>query len=83
MTAVPAIAPIVPRVPPQQMGSDNRMRARQAAFRAKNLYPGVVGVTLSRELMDWEQFGYRLGNGGTILELIDHCLQTPLPSKTP
>jgi hypothetical protein len=34
-----------------------------AAFRATLVYPGPVGELLCRELLDWEEFGYRFGGG--------------------
>jgi hypothetical protein len=54
------------------------MRLRAAAFRAPRLYPGPVGELLSRELLSWEEFGYRFGGSRLIMRLIDHLLQTPI-----
>jgi hypothetical protein len=42
------------------------------------LYPGPVGELVSRELLTWEEFGYRLGGGQLIMRLVDHVLTTPL-----
>jgi len=55
-----------------------KMRLRAAADGAKRLYPGPVGELVSRELLTWEEFGYRLGGGRLIMRLVDHVLSTPL-----
>ena len=56
------------------MGNDERMRLRLAAYRARRAYPGPVGELLSRELLSWEEFGYRLGSQGMIMTLVDAIL---------
>jgi hypothetical protein len=33
---------------------------------------------LSRELLTWEEFGYRLGGAQLVMRLVDHVLKTPL-----
>jgi hypothetical protein len=53
-------------------------RRRPPPFRVTRLYPGPVGEVLSRELLTWEEFGYRLGGGQLIMQLVDHVLKTPL-----
>lgn len=63
------------------MDHHEKMRLRAAAFRATRLYPGIPGEVLSRELLSWEEFGWRLGTGGSIMRLADHCLKTPLPGS--
>jgi hypothetical protein len=55
------------------------MRLRAAAFRATSVYPGPVGELLSRELLLWEEFGYRLGTGGLINGVVD-AIMTSLPA---
>jgi hypothetical protein len=55
-----------------RMDHQQRMRLRAAAFQATLVYPGPVGELLRRELMDWEEFGYRFGGGAFIERLIDH-----------
>jgi hypothetical protein len=47
--------------PPVPMDHHEKMRIRAAAFRVTRLYPGPAGEMLSRELLTWEEFGYRLG----------------------
>ena len=45
---------------------------------AARLYPGPVGELLSRELLTWEEFGYRLGGSQLVMRLVDHVLKAPL-----
>ncbi|GAA2886594.1 hypothetical protein GCM10010472_51040 [Pseudonocardia halophobica] len=63
---------------PVPMDHHEKMRLRAAAFRVTRLYPGPVGEVLSRELLTWEEFGYRLGGGQLVMRLVDHVLKTPL-----
>jgi hypothetical protein len=65
-----------------RMDRHQRMRLRTAALRAAQVYPGPVGELLCRELLDWEEFGYRFGGGALVTRLTDHLLSAPLaPSK--
>ena len=61
---------------PVPMQYPEKARVRAAAFRATRLYPGPVGQVLSRELLAWEEFGYRFGNDSVMRELVDHVLAT-------
>lgn len=63
---------------PVPMDHTERMRLRAAAFRATRLYPGPVGELLSRELLTWEEFGYRLGGEQLIMRLVDYVLKEPV-----
>jgi hypothetical protein len=63
---------------PVPVNHQEKMRLREAAFRATRLYPGPVGELLSRELFSWEEFGYRLGGSQLIMRLVDHLLQAPI-----
>lgn len=63
---------------PVPMDFHEKMRLRAATFRVTRLYPGPVGELLSRELLTWEEFGYRLGDGRLVMRLVDHVLTTPL-----
>jgi hypothetical protein len=56
------------------MDHNERKRIRLAAFRATRLYPGPVGELVSRELMSWEEFGYRLSSGSMIMRIVDEVL---------
>lgn len=67
-------------VPAVRMDHHEKLRIRAAAFRAVRLYPGPVGELLSRELLTWEEFGYRLGGSGVIMRLVDHIMKEPLRS---
>ncbi|HEY1973253.1 MAG TPA: hypothetical protein VGH89_35245 [Pseudonocardia sp.] len=60
------------------MDHHERMRLRAAAFRATKVYPGPVGELLSRELLSWEEFGYRLGSRGLILGIVDAVMNAPV-----
>lgn len=77
-------APPTPRTNPPgpglvaPMGHPEKMRIRAAAFRVTRLYPGPVGELLRRELLTWEEFGYRLGGERLIMRLVDHALSAPL-----
>jgi hypothetical protein len=66
---------------PAPMDHHEKMRLRAAAFRATRLYPGPVGELLSRELLTWEEFGYRLGGERLVMRLVDHVLKTPIPQQ--
>jgi hypothetical protein len=63
---------------PASMDHTEKVQLRAAAFRVTRLYPGPVGELLSRELLTWEEFGYRLGGHRLIMRLVDHVLTTPL-----
>lgn len=55
-----------------------RMRLRAAAFRATRVYPGPVGELLSRELLSWEEFGYRLGSSGLVMGIVDAVMNAEI-----
>ena len=59
------------------MDHGERMRIRAAALRATQVYPGPVGELLSRELLSWEEFGYRLGSRNMITGIVDAVLNAP------
>jgi hypothetical protein len=63
---------------PAPMDHHEKMRLRAAAFRATRLYPGPVGELVSRELLTWEEFGYRLGSQQLVMRIVDHVLTTPI-----
>ena len=54
----------------------DRALIREAAVRANQIYPGPVGELLSRELLSWEQFGYRLGSRTSIMQIVEQILST-------
>jgi hypothetical protein len=61
----------VPQKAPDAMDHNERMRCRRAAFLVTREYPGPAGVILSREILQWEEFGYRFGNDSEVKKLID------------
>jgi hypothetical protein len=60
--------------PGMRSEASDRARIREAAVRATEVYPGPVGELLSRELLSWDQFGYRLGSRTTIMQIVDQIL---------
>jgi hypothetical protein len=80
--APPARTSVLPA--PVQAGTDadpmgrseamDRALIREAAVRAGQVYPGPVGELLSRELLSWEQFGYRLGSRTSIMQIVQQIL---------
>jgi hypothetical protein len=64
------------------MDHRSRTRLRAAAFRARLVYPGPVGELITRELLSWEEFGYRLGGNRMIMTLVEHVLRTPAAGPT-
>ena len=69
--------------PPDRMSVPEKTRLRAAAFRATRLYPGPVGELLSRELLTWEEFGYRFGGSSLILLVVDHILKSQIDGMPP
>ena len=66
---------------PVPMDHHEKMRLRAAAFRATRLYPGPVGELVSRELLTWEEFGYRLGGSALVMRLVDQVLKSPMENR--
>lgn len=54
-----------------------RSRYRAAAHHAKRAYPGAVGELLSREILSWEEFGYRLGGEALMAQVVADVLSRP------
>ena len=57
-------------------------RLRAAALHARRIYPGPLGELVSRELIAYADFGYRLSNDGLIPRLATAVLATPTGSVT-
>lgn len=57
---------------PTPMITTDKIKLIASAHLAQRLYPGPVGELIYRELMTWEEFGYRFGNGQLIDRLIKH-----------
>lgn len=60
---------------PARMAAHEANRIRAAAFRAKNLYPGPVGELINRELLTWEEFGFRVGDHSLVRRLVDDVMR--------
>lgn len=69
--------------PPRLMEQHSKIRLRAAAMKVRKLLPGPLGELVARELMIWEEFGYRLGSGSVVLGAIDQIMKTPLPEESP
>lgn len=63
--------------PPAVMAHHERSAMRNAAYRAKRLYPGPVGDLVSRELLAWEDLGYR--SAGLAAALTQNITAAPAP----
>jgi hypothetical protein len=76
--------PPAPQVAAQQapdaMDPHEKRRLRAAAYRAKQVYPGVVGKLIERELMTWEEMGWRLGGHTLVMQLVEHVMTAKLPA---
>lgn len=88
MTAVaPAPGPVetpgaaVPpaTAPPPKTHPNERMRVRAAAYRATRLHPGPLGELAARELLAWEEFGYRFERGSLAMRLVRALEGQPSP----
>lgn len=62
---------------PTPMDYHEKMRLRAAAYHATRAYPGPVGELICRELLHWEEFGYRFGGDSSVAELVNHVLAQP------
>lgn len=65
--------------PPPRLEHHETSRLRAAAHRGKKLYPGPVGLLIERELMGYEEFGFRFDRGGQTAALVHHLMTAPLP----
>lgn len=63
----------------ERMNHDEKKDVRLAAHLARTQYPGPAGELLHRELMTWEEFGYRFDNSSLIRRLIEQILGTAKP----
>lgn len=73
----------VPTDAPERMDHHDRMQLRAAAFRATRVYPGVVGELISKELLSWEEHGWRIGGHGLIRRLVAAVNAAELPIPAP
>jgi len=73
----------VPTDSPPRMEQQERMQLRAAAFRATRVYPGPVGELVSKDLLDWENYGWRIGGHGLIARLVAAVMAAELPTPAP
>lgn len=62
-----------------RMTHPDKIRLRDAAYRAKRIYPGAVGQLIAREFMAHEELSAVLRGDGIITRAVDEILATPLP----
>lgn len=74
-----SLSPSDPSVVPERMDHHDRMKVRAAAFRAQRLYPGAVGELLSRELLSWEESGWRFGSKSIVMRAVGQIMAAELP----
>lgn len=55
---------------PQRMEHDEKTRLRRAAFDATRIGLGPAGEMVSRELLAWEEFGWRLADHGLVARVV-------------
>ena len=65
---------------PARMDLHEKMRLRRAAFQVTRLDLGPVGEMVAKELLAWEEFGWRLAGEGIIARIVDWVeKQSPAP----
>jgi hypothetical protein len=80
-TPPPAGAPLgEPVNKPEKLDHHDKMKIRAAAFQAKRQYPGPVGELICKELLDWEDFGFRFGNRGGLIGRLVAEVTRPAPT---
>ncbi len=79
--AEPPTPPPVPQLHHgERLNHGERARLRTAAGRARQVYPGPVGQLLARELLAWDDFGFRFGDGGLIFGVVTDIEQRAAPA---
>ena len=56
---------------PARMDPHEKMRLRRAAFKVTRLDLGPVGEMVAKELLAWEEFGWRLAGEGIVARIVD------------
>ena len=64
--------------PAPALDMPDKMHMRAAAFRATQLYPNIVGEFLGAEILAWEEYGWRLGGHGRVMQLVHHVMTARL-----
>lgn len=67
----PPVAVPDPTAPVDRLAPAEKTRLRIIAAHALRLYPGAVGELISRELLAWEEFGFRIGDGALMARLAE------------
>lgn len=68
-----------PPNPPEKLAAHDGLRMRQAAARAKTLYPGAVGECLADHLQWVADTGWALTAGAKTLRLVDEIMRPQDP----
>lgn len=77
-----ALHPMPTPAAPERYELHEKSRVRAAATAAKRLYPGPVGDLISRELLSWDDFGFRFGDGALMARVVDDLLRPPADTAT-
>jgi len=65
---------------PRSMDPHEKLKLRTAAYRVRNLdLPPGIAELIARELMVWEEFGYRLGTSSLVRQVVDEIMKWPTP----
>jgi len=63
--------------PPAKMEQHEKMRLRAAAFRAGKVLPPGLAKLVERELLVWDEFGYRFGRPSVVMRAVDEIMKMP------
>jgi hypothetical protein len=73
-----------PNEPPRTMDPHEKLKLRSASYRVRKLgLPPAMAELLARELMTWEEFGYRLGTSSIVRKAVDEIMTLPIPVAEP
>lgn len=71
------MAPI-PTLEPRIMDAHEKLELRAAAYRVRKLdLPPAMAELIARELMTWEEFGYRLGINSLVRKAVREIMKWP------
>lgn len=59
----------------QRMDQHEFLRLRTASYRAKKVLPPAIAELVSREIMMWHEFGYRLGDSSIVRRAVDELMK--------
>lgn len=69
--------------PPRTMDQHEKLKLRSAAYRVRSQklgLPEACAELLAREIMTWEEFGYRLGTNSLVKRAVDEIMKWPAVS---